>query len=524
MQRKRLPIGIQTFSEIRDKRENLAYVDKTAMALDLIERSKYCFLSRPRRFGKSLFLDTLAEIFKGSKALFEGLHIYDKWDWQQQYPVIQITFASGDFGSRTSIEHRIRSVLARNCEVLGLNESEVHDEDVGIYLENLAFNIYRKHNQKAVILIDEYDKPILDNIHKEDKTVAREAREILRNFYGAIKAADRYLRFVFITGVSKFSKLNLFSGLNNLQDITLHSSYSTITGYTQGDLEEVFGEYLEGIDLQMVSRWYNGYNNLGEAVYNPYDILLFLSNNGVFRNYWCETGNPSFLIELLRKSNYYIPHLENVVIAEEDLSAFDVERIDIVALLWQTGYLTFEERIELMHRVSYRMKLPNLEVQNSLNTLFFDYLTNIEEGRTSLQLRASRALLDGNLEELEKALRALFASIPYQNYVNSTISNYEGYYASVEFTFLSGMGYEVKAEDTTNRGRIDMTMIGKNRIYIIEFKVDQAEEEALAQIKGRKYYEKYLTEQKTICLLGIHFDSSQRNISGFAFEELDVRC
>jgi hypothetical protein len=415
MQRKRLPIGIQTFSEIRDKRENLAYVDKTAMALDLIERSKYCFLSRPRRFGKSLFLDTLAEIFKGSKALFEGLHIYDKWDWQQQYPVIQITFASGDFSSRTSIEHRIRSVLARNCEVLGLNESEVHDEDVGIYLENLVFNIYRKHNQKAVILIDEYDKPILDNIHKEDKTVAREAREILRNFYSAIKAADRYLRFVFITGVSKFSKLNLFSGLNNLQDITLHSSYSTITGYTQGDLEEVFGEYLEGIDLPMVSRWYNGYNYLGEAVYNPYDILLFLSNNGVFRNYWWETGNPSFLIELLRKSNYYIPHLENVVIAEEDLSAFDVERIDIVALLWQTGYLTFEERIELMHRVSYRMKLPNLEVQNSLNTLFFDYLTNIEEGRTSLQLRASRALLDGNLEELEKALRALFASIPYQN-------------------------------------------------------------------------------------------------------------
>jgi hypothetical protein len=520
MQRKRLPIGIQTFSEIRDKRENLAYVDKTAMALDLIERSKYCFLSRPRRFGKSLFLDTLAEIFKGSKALFEGLHIYDKWDWQQQYPVIQITFASGDMSGGSSIRDNIKDILHSNAKDLDVLFEMPKTEDMGLLLRNFLAKVSNAYGQRVVVLIDEYDKPILDNIHKEDKTVAREAREILRNFYGAIKAADRYLRFVFITGVSKFSKLNLFSGLNNLQDITLHSSYSTITGYTQGDLEEVFGEYLEGIDLPMVSRWYNGYNYLGEAVYNPYDILLFLSNNGVFRNYWWETGNPSFLIELLRKSNYYIPHLENVVIAEEDLSAFDVERIDMVALLWQTGYLTFEERIELMHRVSYRMKLPNLEVQNSLNTLFFDYLTNIEEGRTSLQLRASRALLDGNLEELEKALRALFASIPYQNYVNSTISNYEGYYASVVFTFLSGMGYEVKAEDTTNRGRIDMTMIGRDRIYIIEFKVDKAEEEALAQIKIRKYYEKYLSEQKTICLLGIHFDSSQRNISGFAFAEI----
>lgn len=333
MKKKKLPIGIQTFSEIRDPKENFVYVDKTDIAFDLIDRGKYYFLSRPRRFGKSLFLDTLSEIFKGSKHLFEGLAIYDKWDWNQAFPVINISFAVGEFFSKETIKDRINSILELNCNNLLIDNDKCKNKQLGTYFENIIRETYQKHNQRVVVLVDEYDKPILDNIHKEDKQPSTDAREILRNFYSAIKASDAYIKFVFLTGVSKFSKLNLFSGLNNIQDITLNKNYATITGYTHHDLQLCFTDYLEDVDLEEVRRWYNGYNYFGEPIYNPFDILLFLSNNAVFSNYWWETGNPSFLIEILKKSNYSLPELENIIVSKETLSTFDIEHIDMVALL-----------------------------------------------------------------------------------------------------------------------------------------------------------------------------------------------
>ncbi len=519
-QKKKLPIGIQTFKEIRSPEENYAYVDKTDICYRLITNAKYYFLSRPRRFGKSLFLDTLSEIFKGSQELFRGLDIYDKWDWNESFPVIQINFATGDFSSPTSIKNRIDNQLRKATKANGIDISEIESEDLGIMLEQLIFELYTQRKQRVVVLIDEYDKAILDNISNENKSIALAARDILRNFYSAIKSSDSYLRFVFITGVSKFSKLNLFSGLNNIEDITIDKRYATITGYTQGDLETVFSDYTEGLDLQKVKRWYNGYNYFGEPVYNPYDILLFFAKGNEFRNYWWQTGNPTFLIDKLKESHYFLPDLENLTVDEETLDSFDVEHIDIIALLWQTGYLTFAEKIEVMDIISYKMKLPNLEIQYSLNAIFFDYLTGLKRIK-SQKLDITRSLLARDFDRFAEGLKAVFASIPYQNYVNNNISTYEGYYASVLYSLLCTLGFQVIAEDTTNKGRIDMTLIGPDCIFILEFKVDSSQIKALEQIRAKKYFQKYLTEKKEIFLIGIDFDSNEKNICGFDYELLN---
>lgn len=521
MERKKLPIGIQTFREIRDEKENRAYIDKTEMAFRLIDRAKYYFLSRPRRFGKSLFLDTLSEIFKGSKHLFEGLYIYDKWDWGQSFPIIKINFASGDFSSGESIKNKLKDIILLNAESNNIPINSLESDDSGIMLERLIRYLSREYNKDVVVLIDEYDKPILDNIGKEDKTVSLLARDILRNFYGAIKSSDEYLRFVFITGVSKFSKMNLFSGLNNIQDITLNDDYATITGYTHEDVWAHFEGYLEGVDPEEVKRWYNGYNYFGKAIYNPYDILLFLANKCEFQNYWWETGNPRFLIDKLKEGDYFLPDLENISITKEELSAFDVEYIDLVALLWQTGYLTFDEKINRGGRILYKMKVPNLEIMISLNTLFLNYLTNLRHTAIRKQNGVYDAMEAKDMDAFEKELVALFASIPYENYVNNTIANYEGYYASVMFVFLSSLGFTVYAEESTNRARIDMTLVSPDSVFILEFKVDKPSEIALHQIETKKYYQKYTNLGKPIFLIGVHFDSKERNISGFEWKEYE---
>jgi hypothetical protein len=520
MNRKKLPIGIQSFREIRNPEENYVYIDKTDIAYQMIENGKYYLLSRPRRFGKSLFLSTLSEIFRGNKKYFEGLSIYDKWNWDEKFPVVEISFASGGYRSEEYIREIIYSILDENCQNLGVESETCYSKVPGIYFQRLIRHAYKKYNQKVVVLIDEYDKPVLNNIGNENKAISYSARDILRDFYSAIKDSDRYLRFVFLTGVSKFSKLNLFSGLNNLEDITIDDRFATITGYTHDDLKENFSDYTDGVDLEKVKKWYNGYNYFGKPIYNPFDILLFFSKGGEYKNYWWQTGNPSFLIEILKQGRYYLPDLENMVVSEEVLNAFDVGQIDIVALLWQTGYLTFDRKVDKQVRMYYKLKVPNLEIQMSLNALFFDYLANL--GNTSLkkQSNAVDAILNHDLESLKKLLYSLFAAIPYDNYVNNNISVYEGYYASVVFTFLSSLGFEVRTEDHTNVGRVDMTMIGPDSIFIIEFKVDMPNESAIHQIETKKYYEKYLAENKNIYLIGIHFDSEERNIINFEWKSL----
>ena len=503
--KKKLPIGIQTFEKIIE--QNFAYVDKTGFILKLIERSGYYFLSRPRRFGKSLFLDTLSEVFTGNRELFKGLYIYDKYDFKK-YPVIRISFGSGDFTDEAIIKEEIFYNLKTN--LTGLKVETDNIQSYRSCFKDLIANTYSKYNKTVVILIDEYDKPILDNITNQE--MALTARHILKNFYAVIKDSDRYIRFVFITGVSKFSKMNLFSGLNNLEDITINKDYAEICGYTHKDLKTVFREHLKGVNLNMVQKWYNGYNYFGQKLYNPFDILLFISNGMEFRNYWWNTGSPSFLIEKLREENYFIPDIEQTLISEEALNAFDVEYIDLMALLWQTGYLTFEEKIiDDVGIINYKLRVPNLEIQLSLNHLFIDYLTNQRHEKLTYRNKIKDALKADNLDQFAEVLKTIFASIPYHNYAKNIIAEYEGYYSSVVFVYLSALGYEVIPEDTTSRGRIDLTLKLDDKTVIIEFKVDTAED-PIKQIREKKYYEKYLNEGKEIYLVGINFDSRERNI------------
>jgi len=505
---KKLPIGIQSFRQIITG--NYTYVDKTPHAYDLIVNYKYVFLSRPRRFGKSLFVDTLHHIFAGNKELFKGLYIYDKYEFEK-FPIIRISW-SGNFTTQHSTELVAKDILQVNQERLGVSCTE---ETPDICFKQLIRKAYEKYGKPVVILIDEYDKPILDNIGNPEEAAKR--RDFLRGMYVHIKDNDDFIRFTFLTGISKFSKASIFSGLNNLFDISLNSRFATVCGYTENDLVEVFEEHLDGADIEKVRQWYNGYNFLGEHVYNPFDILQFIANNFDFRPYWWESGTPFSLIELLRRGNYYLPELENLVVDSTSLGSFDIENLQIEALLFQAGYLTIKQVFRRPRGILYKLRVPNMEVQVSLNVLLSKYLTGKID--YSAQDELYFALEQGELDKFKTVLQRLFASIPYTNYVNNTISSYEGYYASVVYTYLAALGFRIIAEDVTDRGRIDLTLLARDKIYIIEFKVG-TEKPALEQIKAKRYWEKYLSGDKSIYLIGINFDDKERNITRFEWEKL----
>ena len=515
---KNLPIGIQTFQKIRDKKENYIYIDKTDLALNLINSSGYYFLSRPRRFGKSLFLDTLKDIFEGKKKLFEGLYIYDKWDWETTYPVIKISFGLGVVKSVENLDMRIFSIIKENQKRLDVECENI--EDSSGCLRELIISAYEKYNQKVVILIDEYDKPILDNIN--DKELSTEIRDGLKNIYSVIKDSDQYVKFAFLTGVSKFSKVSLFSGLNNLEDISLDARYATVCGYTHNDVKETFAERLEGVDLEELKKWYNGYNFLGEGVYNPFDILLFFSKGNIYRHYWFETGSPAFLIKLLKEKNYFLPNLENISMSETDLSSFDVDDIKLETLLFQTGYLTIKEVKTRFNQETFKLTYPNLEVRTALNERIYRYLLTDN-------ILQKNAMFDAiefkDMKQFEKALYQLFASIPYNSYVKNDIQNYEGYYANVIYSYLSGLGIQFIAENVTNLGRIDLTIAtpDMSQVYIIEFKVVDNKNQkgnALQQIKDKKYHEKYKEKANEIIIIGIEFFKEEKNICNFEWEKI----
>ena len=504
----KLPIGIQTFKEIRDA--EYIYIDKTSLAYELIENYKYSFLSRPRRFGKSLFLDTLHNIFEGNKELFEGLAIYEKWNWNESYPVIKIDWA-GDFKTLEQTKKTALDILKLNQKRLGI-ACEIGDEPASCFRQ-LIIETCEKYQKPVVILIDEYDKPILDNLENPER--ALENRDFLRSFYVMMKANDAYIKFAFLTGISKFSKANIFSGLNNLEEISLTPAFATVCGYTQNDIETDFKEHLQGVNLEQVKEWYNGYNFMGENVYNPFDILKFIKNNYIFDNYWWESGNPSFLITLLKQHHYSIPKLENVTMGKELLNSFEVEKLRLEVLLFQSGYLTIKEYInDPEFGISeYALKVPNKEINLSLNRLFLDYLT---DGITP-QRNIIEALIQADMQGFEEVFTSLFASIPYNNYVKNTLGEYEGYYASVFYSYLAASGFSIIAEDVTNSGRIDLTIKVKDIIYIIEFKVGKSSD-ALDQLKRKKYAQKYKEEGKNIYLVGISFDPEVRNIASFLWE------
>lgn len=517
--RRKLPIGIQTFSDIREG--GYYYVDKTPHIERLVNQNKYYFLSRPRRFGKSLLLDTLRCLFEGRQALFEGLHIHDNWDWQQHYPVIRISFANGVTQDRGELDRRIHYQLAKNSERLGL--PAISYADIPDAFAELIDVAHREYGQPVVILIDEYDKPILDNILKPER--ARELREGLKNLYSVLKDADPHLHFVLLTGVSKFSKVSLFSGLNNLNDITLDAPFSTICGYTDADIDTVFAPELPGLDREAIRQWYNGYRWGGRevvSVYNPFDALLLFQKRE-FAPYWFESATPTFLVDILKQRGVFTPSLDHWETEYELLSQFDVDQISTEGLLFQTGYLTIQQVEEpLLGYRQYTLGFPNREVETSLNHALLPSLgvENAPRERRTL----FRHLSQHDLVGLEAHLKALYAGLPHDWYRNNPIARYEGHYASVFYSHFAALGLDVTVEDASHHGKVDMSVDFGGHIYLFEFKVVEQlpEGQALAQIKHKGYADKYRASGKPIHLIGVEFSSAKRQIVAFDVETLDA--
>jgi len=514
MHRRRLPIGIQTFAKIRA--DDHYYVDKTGFIRQLVEEGSHYFLSRPRRFGKSLLLDTLGELFAGHEALFRGLLIHPHWDWTTPYPVVRISFGGGVLHSRNELDDKIGEVLDDNARRLGLT---VDAPSLSGRFSRLIEQAHAATGQRVVVLVDEYDKPILDNLTTPE--VARTLRDGLRNLYSVIKDNDAHVRFVFITGVSKFSKVSIFSGLNNLKDITIDARYSALCGYTQADVDTVFAAELPGLDRDEIRRWYNGYNWTGEAVYNPFDLLL-LFDAREFRTWWFETGTPTFLVDLLIARGFLTPRLAQLRADEALLSAFDVDHLTPEALLWQTGYLTFLGSRRLGARLEYTLGYPNLEVASALNDSLAKALIGQPGQASELASRLYDILVAADFPALRAHLDSLFAAIPYQWYTGNPIARYEGYYASVFYSHLAALGLDLTPEDASRAGRIDLTLKFNAQIWLFEFKVVELEPEgrALQQIKERGYADKYRALGQPIHQIGIEFSREQRSVVGFEVETL----
>ena len=512
LSRKKLPIGIQTFAKLRD--DGHYYVDKTGYAVELAQSGNCYFLSRPRRFGKSLFLDTLKQMFEGKRSLFHGLVADERWDWSRTHPVIRISFGGGVLKNRAALDERLGELLQDNQDRLGL--SCTHTSLSGRFSQLIA-QAHAQTGQTAVVLVDEYDKPILDNI--TDSAVALDMREGLKDIYSVLKDADEHLRFVFITGVSKFSKVSLFSGLNHLEDITLDPRYSAICGYTDPDVDTVFAPELPGLDREEIRRWYNGYNWLGEGVYNPFDMLL-LFDRREFKPYWFETGTPTFLVKLLAKAETFTPDIGRLVATETLLSTFDVDNIPPEALMFQAGYLTIDHVWRIPGRMEVTLKYPNLEVQASLNDSLLQYLVGNPSTPGPHIGRLYRLLQAQDFTGLKTLFQAFFASIPHDWYRNSPIAQFEGYWASIFYSHFAALGLDIRLEDTTNKGRIDMAVLFNAQVFVFEFKVVELvpQGRALQQIKDMGYADKYRDRGEPIHLVGVEFSKNDRNIVGFEVE------
>ena len=578
MERRRLPTGIQTFRQLRE--EGYYYVDKTAYARRLADApGKHYFLSRPRRFGKSLFLDTLKELYEGAEALFRGLAVHNAWDWSKRHPVVRLDFAGGNYKRPGALDASVAEQLDDIERETGTPSSE--GATAARRFVRLLAALHRGTGRRAVVLVDEYDKPIVDALHDAPDT-ARANRDDLRGLYGALKACDAHVELTFITGVTRFSKVSLFSDLNFLTDLTLNPDYSAVCGYTEADLDAVFAPELPGLDRELIRAWYNGYNWRGdERVYNPWAILhLFGSRE--FGAHWFETATPRFLVDTLIRRGFAAPDLERVHAGTSLLSAFDVDAVAPEALLFQTGYLTIAAEEKAPDGPPrFRLRYPNREVRRGLNEGLLDALapgwrdTEAAEGNGAT-LR--RVLAAEDWTGLEALLRRLLAGIPHDWHRRNEIARYEGYWSSVFYAFFQASMDGVAVEDATSRGRLDLAVRLDGNAYLFEFKVaersgsrrrsrpedvgdappwtdadletggrphpdrgappradadaggdsaaalpgprrDQSEQTAaLAQLKARRYADKYRAPDCAVHLIGVEVSAEERDIASFEVE------
>jgi hypothetical protein len=509
----KLPIGIQSFTDLRGN--EYLYVDKTQVIHRLISAGKVFFLSRPRRFGKSLLVSTLKAIFEGKEEFFAGLFIHDKYDWSERYPVIKLDWSGIKHNSPEEMEEGAAVFLTQMADEFDIRLEQSYAAN---RFEELIRMLYRKSGRQAVVLIDEYDMPVLDALNEPVEKIVK-IRGFLQSFYRVIKAADEHLRFVFLTGVSKFSKVSIFSGLNNLNDITMDAEYAGICGYTQTELESCFAPYITQMAeslktdrqdlLEQIRYWYNGYTWDGTlSVYNPFSTLLLFSKKK-FQNYWFETGTPTFLIDLIKERNDVKPLLEPVEIQSSGFNSFDFETLDTKLLLFQTGYLTVKaiNPDPLDDQQVYTLGIPNEEVRRSLLTYMVSGFAFYPVTDTPvLRNRMLRELLDGNVSAFEAGVKELFARIPYQLHIHR-----EAYYHSLFLLWLNLLGFEVEAEVSTDKGRIDAVWTWENQVVIAEIKYTEtgaAEpllEAALEQIRERRYHERYAGDGRGIKFLALVF-------------------
>ena len=526
MEKKKLPIGIQEFPDFHS--ENYLYVDKTESIYNLLTTGKNYFLSRPRRFGKSLLLSTLKAIFQGKKELFEGLWIENKWDWTKTAPVIHLSFTSTDYQYH-SLEEGISLDLHRIAKEHGITLSSAGFKE---QFKELLSSVYQQQGRVA-LLIDEYDKPIIDYLEYEKLPQAKIHQTVMKSFYSVLKDAAPYLHFIFITGVSKFSQVSIFSDLNHLNDLTLHANYTTLTGYTQEELEFYFDDYLQAASERLkISRadlrermreWYNGFSWDGiNKVYNPFGTLQFLEQHN-FRNFWATTGTPTFLLEEMKKHQKF--DFENTVTSSDLLSKYDLDNLDLTALLFQTGYLTIKDYDYLNDAI--RLDYPNREVRTS----FYGFLLNGLMPRRTLAPAAititdlQKVFLSNQLDKVKHIIGTLFSDLPYDLYERKDdkkkeIEVSERFFHGTIHLIFKYLGVFIQSEVHSSNGRADSIVETPTHIYIFEFKYNRSGKAAMAQLKKNNYADAYLTSGKTLIGIGVNFSHTTRKINGWEIADL----
>lgn len=514
---KDLPIGVQTFKKIREN--NYVYVDKTKFVYDIARLEGNYFLSRPRRFGKSLLLGTFKELFLGNEKLFQGLWIHDKWDWSQTFPVIHLSFDAMDYNI-LGLDKAISDKMESYASEYGITLSK---ETYKTKFEELLHALYAQKG-RVVLLIDEYDKPIIDYLEKGELEKAKTNQKIMKGFYSVLKNAEPYLRFFFITGVSKFSRVSIFSDLNHVEDLTLDKKYATVVGYTQEELEFYFKEHLEAARqtlemsetdfLEDVRTWYDGFSWDGKSkLYNPFGILNFLKKES-FQNFWFTTGMPTFLLKIMRERLVF--DVENTRINALELEKYDIENLDLIPLLFQTGYLTiktFDPRTQ-----EILLDYPNKEVRESMYSFMIDGLARNEHrsgaGITNQDL--VKAFVAADLDRVKELINALLAGLPSEAYDKKS----EGLYHGLLHFIFQLLGMYLKSEVHSSKGRADSVVETATHVFIFEFKFNRSANEGLKQIKTKKYADKYRTDNKKIIGIGVNFVSKDREIKGWKTEIL----
>lgn len=503
----KLPIGIQDFAKLRQG--GYVYVDKTEIIYQMISQGCPYFLSRPRRFGKSLLISTLDYLFQGRRELFKGLWIETSdWSWSA-HPVIRLDMSLMNTENAQLLSRSLIRALNHIAEQHGIQlEGDTPADYLSLLIQKLAYT------EKVVVLVDEYDKPLLDKI--TDPSLCLQCRDILRSFYTVLKASDQFIAFLFLTGVTKFSKVSIFSGLNNLEDITLSAAQSTLLGYTKAELDSYFQTEISKLAeqnnksyeamCQEIQHWYNGYrfSEQCSSVYNPFSVLLLLKQQR-FRPHWFDTGTPTFLLELMQACQFDPIQLESVETGLDSFSTLELEHIQLLPLLYQAGYLTMRSFDASVN--SYTLGYPNYEVRYAFHSHLLRFLISSTESSTFV-FRLARALQDKEFTEFTEIVRQLLSLMPYDLYLKK-----EKHYHSLLFLILTMVGLQVSAEVATSHGRTDLVIELASDIYIIELKLDQTAKKAIQQIIDKQYAKKFASTGKNVYLMGINFSSKERNIT-----------